>query len=293
MNWEEIRKEYETSNITLKVLADKHDIKLGTLKSRKSREGWERDATKKDATQPKKDATLKEDAQQPNSEIVESLVESEGLTDKQRLFCMYYVKTFNATQSAIKAGYAPDSAHVEGSRLLRNAKVSGEIKRIKAEMTNGVFIDAMDVLKVYVKIAFADITDYAVFGKKEVPVIGMMGPIEDEDGNPVMQEVNYVDFKESTAVDGSIITEVKKGKDGVSIKLADKMKALDKLAQYFDLFPDNFKRQVEEEKIRIAHHKAFGSDEAEEYEDDGFEDALNVTTSEVWADVKDTAEEES
>jgi len=36
--------------------------------------------------------------------------------------CIYYVKSFNATQSAIKAGYAADSAHVEGSRLIRNEK---------------------------------------------------------------------------------------------------------------------------------------------------------------------------
>ncbi|MEK4922014.1 phage terminase small subunit [Cytobacillus sp. FSL R5-0569] len=57
MNWEEIRKEFETSKITLKALADKHDIKIGTLKSRKSREGWSRDPTKKDATQKKKVAT--------------------------------------------------------------------------------------------------------------------------------------------------------------------------------------------------------------------------------------------
>lgn len=60
MNWDAIRKEYETSDITLKTLAEKHEIKLGTLKSRKSREGWER-ATKKDATsnatKKKKDAT--------------------------------------------------------------------------------------------------------------------------------------------------------------------------------------------------------------------------------------------
>ncbi|USK61327.1 terminase small subunit [Peribacillus asahii] len=295
-NWDEIRKEFELSKITLAALAEKHAVKLGTLKSRKSREGWGRDAPKKVATKKEKVATVEnEDAPQKSKEDEEKEVvfESDELTDKQRLFCIYYVKSFNATQSAIKANYAPDSAHVEGSRLLRNAKVAKEIKRIKGKMTDELFLDAMDVLKVYVKIAFADITDYAVFGKKEVPVIGMMGPIEDEDGNPVMQEVNYVDFKESTAVDGSIITEVKQGKDGISVKLADKMKALDKLAQYFDLFPDNFKRQVEEEKLKIAHHKAFGSDEDEEYEDDGFEDALNVTTSEVWADVKDTAEEES
>ena len=61
MNWDAIRKEYESSDITLKALAEKHEIKLGTLKSRKSREGWERatkkDATRKRATSKKKDAT--------------------------------------------------------------------------------------------------------------------------------------------------------------------------------------------------------------------------------------------
>lgn len=37
MNWESIRHEWESSKVTLKDLAEKHDIKLGTLKSRKSR----------------------------------------------------------------------------------------------------------------------------------------------------------------------------------------------------------------------------------------------------------------
>ncbi len=61
-NWNEIRQEWETTKITLTKLADKHDVKLGTLKSRKSRESWSRDATsKKYATisknmQPKKGA---------------------------------------------------------------------------------------------------------------------------------------------------------------------------------------------------------------------------------------------
>lgn len=57
MNWDAIKQEWETSKITLKDLAAKHDIKLGTLKSRKSRESWSRDATKKDATKHKKVAT--------------------------------------------------------------------------------------------------------------------------------------------------------------------------------------------------------------------------------------------
>jgi uncharacterized protein YjcR len=56
-NWDLIKQEWETTKITLADLAEKHEIKLGTLKSRKSREKWTRDATEKDATKTAKVAT--------------------------------------------------------------------------------------------------------------------------------------------------------------------------------------------------------------------------------------------
>ncbi|MGG3801778.1 terminase small subunit [Metabacillus fastidiosus] len=253
MNWEEIREEWETTKITLAALAEKYDVKLGTLKSKKSRDAkdgneWVRNPTKKVATKSEKVATIKKkDASVKTvlEEGEEAFVESDELTDKQRLFCIYYVKSFNQTMAAIKAGYAPESAHVEGSRLLRNAKVSAEIKRIKEEMTQGIFIDAMDVLNKYIKIAFADITDYVSFGRKEVTVD------YDREGEAIKAEVNYVDFKESAEIDGTIVTEVKQGKDGVSIKIADKMKALDMLTKYFDLLSENDKKKLQEEKLKV------------------------------------------
>ena len=54
-DWEKIRQEWESSNITLKALAEKYGVKLGTLKSRKSREKWSKDATKTKGLQPKKE----------------------------------------------------------------------------------------------------------------------------------------------------------------------------------------------------------------------------------------------
>ncbi|ALC81739.1 MULTISPECIES: phage terminase small subunit [Bacillus] len=68
MNWQQIREEYENSSITLKALAEKYGVKLGTLKSRKSREGWSRNATstKKDATNQIRDATPKKRKKQVN-----------------------------------------------------------------------------------------------------------------------------------------------------------------------------------------------------------------------------------
>ncbi len=225
--------------------------------------------------------------QEPIAEEVKEVLENTELTDKQRLFCIYYIKSFNATQSAIKAGYAPDSAHVEGSRLLRNVKVKAYIRELKGKMTEEIFIDAVDVLNKYIKIAFADITDYLTFGQREVPVMGAFGPVKDEEGNELTKVINYVDFKESNVVDGTIINEVKQGKDGVSIKFEDRMKALDKLSQYFDLFPDKFKRKIEDEKVKQAREKLelekskVNGDETE-VEDDGFLDALNGRAAEVW-----------
>lgn len=175
---------------------------------------------------------------------LKEILEDEELSEKERLFCLYYVKYFNGTQAALKSGYTKESAHVQASRLLRRERVSSYIKELKGELVENVFVEAMDVLKEYIKIAFADITNYVTFGQREVE-------FQDDEGNQFTRMMNFVDLQEADLVDGSIITEVKQGKDGVSVKLADKMKALDKLAQYFDLVPDNFKRQIEEERHKM------------------------------------------
>lgn len=223
-----------------KDIAEKYNVSLNTVKSWKQRYGWNR---KKDAHKEKSMHTKK-------GVEIESL-QSDDLTDKQRLFCMYYLKYFNATKAYQKAYECTyQTANVNGSRLLVKASVNQEIDRMKAEQAKGLKLDAQFILQKYIDIAFADITDFATFGKKEVQAMGAFGPVEDDDGNPVMVEVNYVDFKESSEIDGSIITEVKKGKDGVSVKLADKMKAFDKLWEYFEVMPKNIQDQLKSEKLK-------------------------------------------
>ncbi|MBQ7267383.1 MAG: terminase small subunit, partial [Synergistaceae bacterium] len=41
-------------------------------------------------------------------------------------FTAEYLKCLNATEAAIKAGYSPRCAYVQGARLLRNAKIKGK-----------------------------------------------------------------------------------------------------------------------------------------------------------------------
>src|SRR5690606_39104080 len=221
INWEKIRKEYESSDITLKALAEKYGLKDSTIRSRKSREKWQRNATSKNATQRKNVATKKPQnkTESRNKKTPkEPVIENDDLTDKQKLFCIYYIKYFNATKAYQKAyGCAYTTAGVEGHRHLKNPKIIAEIDRLKAEQANELKLDIRDVLQKYIDIAFADITDFVEFGRETVT-----------DAETGMEyEVNRVKFKDSTEVDGTILTEVKQGKDGVSVKLADKMKALE------------------------------------------------------------------
>ncbi|MEZ7173711.1 terminase small subunit [Sporosarcina sp. OR05] len=108
------------------------------------------------------------------------------------------------------------------------------------------------VLQQYIVIAFADITDFVVFGSEEVVAMNELGePILDDEGEKVTYLLNYVNLKNADEVDGSLITEVKQGKDGVSVKLLDKMKALDMLAKYTDLLSDSDKKRLQEEKLKM------------------------------------------
>ncbi|QUH21430.1 terminase small subunit [Alkaliphilus sp. B6464] len=269
-----------------KDIAEKYNVSINTVKSWKQRYNWSRKGVH---TKSKRVHTQKESA--ISKEIIKKAmnddeIEDAELTDKQHLFCMYYVKYWNATkayQKAYDSNYL--TARVEGSRNLAKPNIKKEIDKLKQSIREGIGLDAMAVLQKYMDIAFADITDYVEFGKKPV-VVGIV------DGEPKELVLNYVDLNDSVNVDGSLISEVKQGKEGISIKLHDKMKALEKLEKYFDLFPDRFRRQIEEEKIKMAREKlelektkVLGEDE--EVEDDGFIEALKGEVSEVWDDAEE------
>lgn len=68
------------------------------------------------------------------------------LTARQQAFLREYFKDNNATQAAIRAGYAPKSAAVEGVRLLRNANISRVIEERRAELSAAAHVDATYVL---------------------------------------------------------------------------------------------------------------------------------------------------
>ena len=88
-------------------------------------------------------------------------------------------------------------------------------------------------------------------------------------------------------MDGQLVKSVKKGRDGVSIEMYDKMSALARLERFFEEMPKDWREKLEEkklelmqEKLNIEKQKLGLTDDS--IEDDGFIDALRDTADEVW-----------
>lgn len=206
----------------MKKLADKHDVKYSTLRSRKSREDWQQG----NATQQKNVATKKKSV--ATQQAVKELNNNSDLTDKQKRFCLLYLKYFNATkayQEAYEVSYR--TANVSGSQLLVNPSVKKELARLKEVQKQELYIDSLDIKQEWLKQAFADIGDYVEFETKEVDA-------HDDLGNPIKKLQSVVKFKDQTEIDTSLIQEVKMGRDGPVIKLYDKQKAMDKLMEFLE-----------------------------------------------------------
>ena len=163
---------------------------------------------------------------------------------------------------------------VNGSRLLGNARIKDEILRLKQERLNREFLNESDIFQKYMDIAFADVTDFVEFGNEDVNVVL-------DTGERKIITVSHVNIKNDADVDGTIISEVSKGKDGVKVKLADRMKVLQWLTDYMDLATEKQKAEVALLKAKVQ------TDDGEEIADDGFLEALNGTAAEDWGNEED------
>lgn len=233
-------------------IASQLNLPEGTVRRWKCTHKWENERSDKKSERSEKKKVKKKKAAESE---VEQVIENSDLTDKQRLFCICYIRSFNATKAYQKA-YEVDylTAAANGPRMLGNARVKKEILRLKKERLNREFLSESDIFQKYMDIAFADITDYLKFGTEEVPVMAIYGPVKIKDPETgeekqLTKTVNTVHFKESSGVDGTILAEVRQGKDGASIKLSDRMKALQWLSDHMDM-------GTEEQKAKIAQIKA-------------------------------------
>lgn len=210
----------------------------------------------------------------PAVEAVFNAPENEEITEQQQLFCRFFVNNHNAAQSARKAGYSVKNSGWIGYDLLKKPHIREEIKRLKDIRNQAIILSEEDIVERYMRIAFSDISDFADFGTEDIPIVDPETGDQkiNDDGSLAVFKRNYLRFKSADEIDGALVSEIKAGKQGVSIKLEDRQKALEWLTNYFDINPmnkhkkwfDKQKLQIEREKIEIEREKPKGPEAPKE-----------------------------
>ena len=182
-------------------------------------------------------------------EINETHVNKEVLNERELLFCIGYLKNFNATTAVINAGYNPGNrqrASEMGYQLLQRPTVRAEIERLKRIKRESIMLSPDDIVELQMRIAFSSVTDFADFGTKE-KIIGIS-----DDGELIKTQATYLEFHDHNNVDGNLISEIKVNNHGMSIKLEDRQKALQWLSDFFNMNPmHKHKQWYDEQKLKL------------------------------------------
>ena len=142
------------------------------------------------------------------------------MTEKQKIFANEYLIDLNATR-AYKVAYPnvkkDETAAQAGSRMLRNVKVEAYIKKRMQDRQKRTEITQDMVLQELAAIAFANATDFAQIVNGRVIL------------------TNTADLSEEQM---KAIAGIKRGKNGIELKLNDKEKALELLGRHLGMFKD-------------------------------------------------------
>jgi|SRR5271166_162445 len=79
---------------------------------------------------------------------------------KRDLFAVEYLKDFNATQAAVRAGYSRRTAASQGQRLLKSALVGEAIAEAGARLLKKTEVSRERILKELATVAFSNIGDF-------------------------------------------------------------------------------------------------------------------------------------
>ena len=139
------------------------------------------------------------------------------LTAKQKRFANEYIIDLNATQAAIRAGYTSKYANTNANKLLQNTTLAEYIQGLMDERSKRTLVTQDKVVNELANIAFADISSFLKVENNQVEVF---------DTDSIQHEML------------AAIAEIKEGNYGISIKLHDKLKALELLGRHLGMFKD-------------------------------------------------------
>lgn len=174
-----------------------------------------------------------------SSEHIEKIEEKERkLTPEQELFCLEYLKDFNATRAAKAAGYSEKTAAAIGWENLQKPYIQARIR----DRMNEAFGDAKEDVKKIIDelkmIAFGDIKDVIEWGEVEETTTSHLT------GDEVTVLRNKIKVKDAHEIGekSRMISEVSETHSiaGTSrkVKVYDKLRAIELLGKYYKIFTD-------------------------------------------------------
>ena len=139
-NKEDVKREYENTDLSIANIAIKYDISANTIKSWKARDkkdgcDWVK-KNKKVATKKKKVASKEKEVSTKTSidlanEYKKAIQEQTKLKIEHEQFCQEYIIDMNATRAyEVVYGCSYDTARANGSALLAKANVKERIKEL-------------------------------------------------------------------------------------------------------------------------------------------------------------------
>lgn len=89
------------------------------------------------------------------------------LTEKQKKFCDYYLETYNATESAKRAGYSEKTAYSIGNENLKKVEIRKYIDKAIEKQDKERIASKDEVLEFFTKVMRGEIDDISVvFGEE-------------------------------------------------------------------------------------------------------------------------------
>lgn len=248
---EDAEKDY-LAGMKYKDIAAKYGVSLNTVKSWKSRNGWQRGATtKKGARKKTKRVHTKKSkvAQARRPDVIDELVNNDELKDRQKAFCLYYLQRYNATWAYQQAyGVDHETALRAGPRLLGNVGVKKQLTELKKQQSAELYATANDIMLGYLKQAYSDVTDVLEFKTvkrlKWVKIPDDTGEYEDanghyrldpkidpETGEQAFYYENLVLLKDSNEIDTSNIKNIRINDGEAVVEMYDKQRAMKELLE--------------------------------------------------------------
>jgi len=176
-------------------------------------------ATKKKAAKRRKKCARTDNRERPKDRA------SKNLTPKQAAFCREYLVDLNATQAAIRAGYAPKAARRQASDLLTKPDIQTTVSKMMEERADRVELTADRVLRELMAIGFADPGDLF----NETAALRNMTEIPEE----LRRAIVSFDASETMLGEGDRAELARVSK----IRLSNKLGALELLGRHLRLFP--------------------------------------------------------